>query len=204
MPTGLFLLALPNDTQHRAMLQEGGLLEMSTAALFFVAAAVLLPVLTRFWPYVVILLACGLRELDMDKLLFTEGLFKSRQYVGDTVGAVERGISALLLLGLVYAGLTGLRRAVQNLPRRLREADGVALCILLGVLLLLTTKVADALGRHLSDAGIAMSQKLDLHVLAYEEFGEAVAALSFLIAASAFVAAWKRTDDLGFLSRRTQ
>jgi hypothetical protein len=204
MPTGLFLLALPDDEQHRAMLQEGGLLEMSTAALYFVAAAVLLPVVTRFWPYCVILLAFGFRELDLDKLLFTEGLFKSRQYVGGDVDAVERGISAAVLLSLALAGLTGLRRAVQNLPRRLREADGVALCILLGVLLLVTAKQADGLGRKLSDAGIAISQKVDLHVLAYEEFGEAVAALSFLIAAAVFVATWRRSDDLGLIARRTQ
>lgn len=189
VPMGWILLAAQTPERHYALLQEGGLLETTSAALYFVAAAVLLPKLRRIWPFFVIVLAFALRELDFDKLLFTEGLFKSRQYVGDTVGGVERVVSSVILLGLLVAGVTAARRGMRGLRRRIAQADGVALSVLLGLFLLATSKVADGLGRKLADFGITLSAWGDLQALAYEELAETVASLAILLAAYGFMKA---------------
>lgn len=182
------LLSL-DDTRQRALLQEGGALETGSALLYPLAIALLLPFFRMVWPFIFMLAVFCMREFDLDKLLFTEGLFKSRQFVGDTVHWIERLISGgVLLLIAVSLGLV-LLRGIRGLPRRLRQGDGVALCVGLGVILAATSKIADGLDRKLKAFGILITEEADLAALTYEEVAEFGMALSFVVAAFAF---WRR------------
>ncbi|MEP2641862.1 hypothetical protein [Roseobacter sp.] len=180
-------LSLLEDVLQRSLLQEGGVIETISALLYVVAIAVLLPAFRAVWPFVTLLAVFSMREFDLDKQLFTEGLFKSRQFVGDTVPISERVVSLAILLVIVVSIVFVLARGLRGLPRRLREGDGVLLCVLLGSALAFTSKLADGFGRKLAEFGIIITEGVDLAALTYEEIGELGMALSFLIAAYAFI-----------------
>ncbi|MDW3183021.1 hypothetical protein [Roseobacter sp.] len=183
----LFVSMLVLDsTPQRALLQENGVLETSSALLYLVAIVPLLPVFRMVWPFICMLVLFCMREFDLDKLLFTEGLFKSRQFVGDTVPWIERLISFGLLVLIAVCVWLVIVRGLRGLPRRVKEGDGVALCVGLGVFLAATSKIADGFDRKLKAFGIEITESIDLAALTYEEVAEFGMALSFLVAAFAF------------------
>lgn len=182
----LALLTALDDTQQSALLQEGGALETVSALTYLVAIAVLLPVIRDLWPFAILLAVFSMREFDLDKRLFTEGLFKHAQYFDGTVPLPELLISGCILLALVATGVLVVARGMRGLRHRLMQGDGVALCVVLGVLLAVTSKAADGAGRKLASFGVTISDKAELMALTYEEVAELGMALSFLLAAIAF------------------
>ncbi|GFE48830.1 hypothetical protein So717_05830 [Roseobacter cerasinus] len=190
--TIFIVLLFFEDTQQSALLQEGGALETATALIYLVAIALLLPAGADVWPFIVLLLAFCMREFDMDKLLFTEGLFKSRQYIGGGAPLVERLLSGALLLGLIITGILATMRSIRGLARRDSHFRGVTLCVGLGVVLAITSKMADGLGRKLAPFGVELPGWVDLLALTYEEVAEFGMAFSFTVAAFLFMRLRKR------------
>ncbi|MEP5762787.1 MAG: hypothetical protein ABJ327_26400 [Litoreibacter sp.] len=187
------LLYLPYEAAERINV-EGGLVETLSAILSFVSFGILLgkgEIVA--WPFAVMLLAFGLRELDLDKKPFTEGLLKSRQYIGDTVPMPERVISAVVLITILIAFVLTIKRGAKPLMRGLANQNGIAWCVGLALVLAVTAKTVDGLARKLEPFGIALSETLSKNLALYEETAELGMALALLFA----VFAWfpKQTHD---------
>lgn len=178
-----FMLAA--DTQSE-LIRENGPIESLSAVLFLGAALVLLPAGLRVWPFTVLVFACGLRELDLDKSLWTEGLLKSRQYVGETVPLGERLVAFAVLTALMTTIGLAVRRGLKNAGTRIRNTDGVMLCVLAGLGLALATKSLDGLPRKLTALGVETGEAVSHLAAIIEEVGEFGMALCFLCAALAY------------------
>lgn len=177
---------LPLQTQT-ALLREGGLIETLSVIGYGICIALMLvlwglrPTLKRWYFAVMMALFAG-RELDLDKIPFSEGLLKSRQYIGDTVPTGERIIAALILLGVIATVLTLLRRETGRFVRGLRARSAAAYAVLIGILFIGAYKTIDGLGRKLAPFGIDISQNLDRTAALIEEIGELGIPLMFGLA----------------------
>lgn len=129
-----------------------------------------------------LLLLCGLREYDLDKALFTEGLFKARQYTGDAVALPEKAISFVLLMGVLALAYYLLRRGVPRLLQGLRRASAWAIAVAMALGSLAVAKSVDGLGRKLEPFGITIPPDLQISIVSLEEILELGAPL-FIAAA---------------------
>lgn len=139
---------------------EGGPVEILSALGYLACAALMLRLRhrVRIGPFLVVLVAMALRELDMDKRPFAEGLLKSRQYIGDTVGLSERVLSLAILLVILAAVVTLIARHGSPFLSGLRRGDGPALCVAAALFFMIVSKTADGLGRKLEPWGIPISE----------------------------------------------
>lgn len=124
------------------------------------------------WYFAVLLALFAGRELDLDKSAFTEGVLKSRQYIGDTVSAGERFVSTLILLGIIATLVFLLRRETLLFLRGLRTRNASAYAVLVGLLFIVVYKAIDGLARKLAPFGIDVSQNLERTAGLVEEIGE--------------------------------
>ena len=193
----LATMLLIGQDARSAALREHGAVETLSALFFFATALVLLPARLRVWPYTAVALACGLRELDMDKSMFTQGLLKSRQYFGDTVPMGERLVAIAILTALLTAGVLALKRGLRNAGIRIRNGDGVILCVIAGLILAAVAKSLDGVARKLATFGVEASDAATRHATLFEEVGEFGMALCFLCAAIAFMRAFTPTSSNG-------
>ncbi|MEP3674316.1 hypothetical protein [Sulfitobacter sp.] len=167
---------LPQQSQQ-TLLQEGGLIE--TLAVVGYAVCIGLMFLcwglrqTRVrWYFPVMAALLAGRELDLDKLPFTEGLLKSRQYIGDTVPVGERTIALAILATIIGTTLTLLRREAPAFLRGLRSRRPAAYAVLFALALIIISKTIDGLGRKLAGFGIDASQSLTQTAFLIEEISE--------------------------------
>ncbi len=174
------------ETQ-RAILSEQGIIERLSAAGYVLAAVLLGARIVRMqqprrWPLVIVLLAMAGRELDMDKLPFTKGLLKSRQYIGPDVPMGEKLISAALLIGLLLVVFLCLRRYGRAFLGGLMKGSAPAWYVVTGVFLIVATKSIDGIGRKLAPLGITVAQETERTLSNYEEIGELGIVIAFILA----------------------
>lgn len=177
------VFALPAETQEKVK-SEGALVEMS-AALTFLATSIVL-VFKRawaIWPFIALPALFCLREFDMDKVPFTEGLLKSRQYIGDTVPLAERLLSIVVLVAVLVVVVTCIKRGTGPFLRGVRAGHPLALCVALALFLGVTAKAVDGMERKLAPYGISVSADTVNKATIYEETAELGMALTLVIAA---------------------
>lgn len=166
------LLVLP-DATAQSLKAEGGPIESASALLYFVGfVALAIKGLATVWPYATLMLAFGLREMDMDKIPFTEGLLKSRQYVGDTVALPERLIAAVVLITILTAVVITLKRGTKPMLAGLKAGDWTAFTIALAIFLGFTAKTLDGITRKMAGFSVEVSPYTDKIATYYEETAE--------------------------------
>ena len=173
-------------TQER-MLSEEGIFEMGSALGYLLAAALLLFFMAssgnrRSWPLVGILLAMSGREFDLDKKLFTEGLFKSRQYLGDQVPLAERLAALVILLAILTCLWVAARRYGPGFLRGLRDGVRADWLVATGLMLAVLSKAVDGLNRKLEPLGLRVSDEVARAASRYEEIAELGIPISFILA----------------------
>ncbi len=173
-------------TGMRSVESEAGLVEvMSSLALF--AAVVLFCLATgldsirRYWYGTVILAFLCARELDLDKMLFSDGILSIKHYSG-TASLWEKGLGALILTGLLLALAVLALRGFPPLLAHLRAGRVWALLIAFAVGLLVVGKSLDGLERKLADFNLAVPAVSAQIALFCEEVAELAAALCLLMA----------------------
>ncbi|MGR3484486.1 MAG: hypothetical protein ACU0BF_04020 [Paracoccaceae bacterium] len=150
------------------LVAEGGPVEWASVILYALGAGLILA--RRLpWPFAVVLLALGARELDLDKRGFTEGLLKARQYTGDAVPLGERLLAAAILGLLIWVGLRILRRHGRAFAAGLRTRAAWAWAVAGAVILAVVSKTLDGLGRKLAPLGFEVGPRADAAALALEE-----------------------------------
>ncbi|MEO1408023.1 MAG: hypothetical protein AAFV54_16270 [Pseudomonadota bacterium] len=183
-------LSLSPDEAER-FTAESGPVETASAVFYILGAMCLAALLPRSWPYFVVMVAFALREFDLDKRGFTEGLLKSKQYVSSEVSLIERLYSILLLGFILTALFLVVRRGFQAFLTGLKGGNGIALSVLFGLFFGATSKLIDGLGRKLEPFGITLSDRSAQAAALYEEVAEFGMALSlFLVCVAVLYASY--------------
>ncbi len=109
------------------LLAEGGFYESLSVVGYILCILALVWTLRgavqRVWYLPLVLAVMAARELDLDKSLFTRGLFKARQYTGEGVPLGERLIAGLILALIVTAILLMLWRHARPYLTALSAGD---------------------------------------------------------------------------------
>lgn len=176
---------LPATTQT-TLLAEGGFYESLSVVGYILCILALVwtlrgPVL-RVWYLPLVLAVMAGRELDLDKSLFTRGLFKARQYTGEGVPLGERLIAGLILALIVTAILLMLWRHARPYLTALFRGRAWAGAVLLGIGFTVAYKLLDGIARKLAPLGIEVSADAERTAFVVEEIGELGIPVMFLVA----------------------
>ena len=134
------------------------------------------------WYFSALCILFAAREMDFDKSLFTVGLLKSRQYVGDMVSLPEKALSLIVLIGVIAVVVSILRYEIRGFVKGLIALRTSPLAILAAVLMIVSTKLLDGIGRKLAPYGIEISESVEHFAYVYEEVGELGIPLFFAVA----------------------
>lgn len=177
---------LGSDEQAR-LLKEGGLFETLTVVGYFVCLILIFVFWTRQrivaqWYFSSLIAIFLLRELDYDKIYFTVGLLKARQYTGGSVPLPELLLSILIVSAILIVLFLIVTREARGF------ADGVvayklsSLAILMSLILVFLTKTLDGLPQKLFSLGFDVTQSFRELAFACEEIGEMGIPIMFAIA----------------------
>lgn len=176
---------LPIATQE-TLLAEGGFYESLSVVGYLLCIAALIWTLRsavlRVWYLPLVLAVMAARELDLDKSLFTRGLFKARQYTGDDVPLGERLVAALILAIIICAILLMLWRHLRPFLAALFQGRAWAGAVLLGIGFTVLYKLLDGIARKLAPLGIEISADAERTAFVVEEIGELGIPVMFLAA----------------------
>ena len=176
---------LPAATQT-TLLAEGGFYESLSVLGYILCILALVWTLRgavlRVWYLPLVLAVMAARELDLDKSLFTRGLFKARQYTGEGVPLGERLIAGLILALIVTAILLMLWRHARPYLTALFRGRAWAGAVLLGIGFTVAYKLLDGIARKLAPLGIEISADAERTAFVVEEIGELGIPVMFLAA----------------------
>ena len=176
---------LPSATQT-TLLAEGGFYESLSVVGYILCILALIWTLRgavlRVWFLPLVLAVMAARELDLDKSLFTRGLFKARQYTGEGVPLGERLIAGLILALIVTAILLMLWRHARPYLTALFRGRAWAGAVLLGIGFTVAYKLLDGIARKLAPLGIEVSADAERTAFVVEEIGELGIPVMFLVA----------------------
>lgn len=170
---------------YKLLYKEGGVVELLSAVSYFVAAALLLVQTVRYdrerWCLFVLVLCCGMRELDFDKRFSTMGVFKSKAYISPEVPLGEKLLGVLIITALLVVIFISIRRYFRILLSGLRQRSAMAWSVLLIGATLGVAKLLDGFKRKLKPLGIQVSEGGSHLASSFEEVLELAASLLVLV-----------------------
>lgn len=183
----VFLLAiavsLASAPLRTGLIVEDGPIEALSAYGYFVCAAILLRTgrdLAGFAWIVVLLIACGLRELGFHTSLTTMSITKTRFYVNPDVPMLEKLIAGAAILVIAVSVFQLLRIHGRGFFQALRRREPPAIAVLCGLAYIGISKTLDGMSRKLAGLGFDYSDD-DLDVATvFEETLELGIPLMFL------------------------
>jgi hypothetical protein len=173
--------------ERLALIAERGPVEDITIVGYGVCVALMmwrwpLGVFSARWYFSALCILFAAREMDFDKSLFTVGLLKSRQYVGDMVSLPEKALSLFVLVGVIAVVVSILRYEMRDFAKGVIALSASPLAVLAAVLMIVSTKLLDGIGRKLAPYGIEISESMDRFAYVFEEVGELGIPLFFAVA----------------------
>ena len=177
------------DPLRYEVVREGGPIEIASAVGYFLCYVLCLFLvrsmqprmpLSQAWPLLLTLLFLGARELDLDKVPFTKGVLKAKQYTSDDVALGEKLISLAILILLIVTVVTLIRRFGPALIRGIRAGQSHSRAIGLGILFAVLSKSVDGLNRKLEPFGVQVSDETAEWARVFEEVAELGIVLAFL------------------------
>lgn len=158
----VFLLSIPRDMAQALTTENTGFFEYGAVIGYFFCTFLILIGLRIAMPMYALLAiipaVLGLREMDMDKRYFTEGLFKSSQYFKGEVAWPELIISILILVFIITCIVMTLKRGLRPLITAIWGGKAWAFAIGAAILAAVIAKSLDGIGRKLRDFGIEISE----------------------------------------------
>lgn len=186
----LFLLLLGADFLHHETIdeifQESHAIETMAALSFFAAAGLLLllrkdEVVRRHWHLPIILVLMGLRELDLDKGLTSEGILQLRLYTGPAPWFEKLAGGAVLVLILV-CGWRLLRSTLPAFWHGLVARRPASWLSFGAAALIIIAKSLDGIGRKLASHGVTADPALLIAAGRIEEMLEVVSGMMLVMA----------------------
>lgn len=174
-------VAVKNPQQ---MFAESGPIESASAMCLIVGALALLGdmILRRNpwrWHLALLVLACGLRELDWDKAFTDRGVLSLGLYL-DSTSMDQKIAGALVVTLLIWAGLRLVRCNLKAWLAGLRGRQLWAWLMTMAITLYVVAKSLDGLARKLAPWGIELSTWINNNAGYAEEIMELFAAVLIL------------------------
>lgn len=166
-----------NPSTRKALLVEGGPIEMPSALLYFVCFGLIcyrggLSFFRKYAYFALVPLLFGMRELDLDKAVTTTGIFKIRFFTRADVPVYEKIFGFLLIAALLYMVYALIRHQTKNYLRELWVFTPLAVGATLAAGLAVVSKTLDGLERKLESIGISASPLITEHSSDLEEILE--------------------------------
>lgn len=176
-----------DDELTRQAAQEGSLIDRTSAVGYLVCAGLMLllggtHVLKNHYPLIIAVTLLGLRELDFDKRYSTLGLFKSATFRSPDVSLLEKGVTLVVVLLVVWLAITLIVKYLRPLLTRAVQFNMVAISICCAGGLLVVARTLDGIARKLGEFGIDVSAHTEVHTTIIEEVFELGAPYSLIIA----------------------
>jgi len=133
------------------------------------------------WKLPFLFLFFAAREMDLDKTFFSVGLFKSRQYLGDSP-FIKKIIGMAFVSLLACCCICLIRENYSELLRALRHGSAWAWTTLLGIGLVLIAKTIDGSARKLGRFGVEIEFSTIQIIATIEEILELIFASVAILA----------------------
>ena len=178
------LMSFMDADEQKKLLTEHGLFESLTVYLYILCLILILifwswkKIISK-WYFSVLIILFALRELDYDKVHFTHGVLKSRQYFSDLVGLPELLISIAVLIFIITVLTLIVLRERNNFTKGVIDCRQSQLAVLASIILVIVTKTIDGAERKF---GIDLSPAGERFALITEEVGEMGIPIMFAIA----------------------
>ena len=170
-----------------AMKTEGVGAEQASATALF--AALVIYTIDRFgagnvrsWHVAFLLAMLALRELDLDKRLFADGMLKLRFYTGNEAPLWQKGIGGAVVVTILVAVWRLFRQQFREWRAALLAKAVWAWVVLAAFVVGALAKSLDGIGRKLAPFGIRFDSDLDLAFGLIEETLEMFFALALVLA----------------------
>lgn len=172
-------------TMHAA--REGGPIDLTSALGYLICAALMIilggkHLITRHYPLIISVTLLGLRELDFDKRYSTLGLFKSATFRSPEVSLLEKSITLVIVLMIIWLAVILIARYLRPLLVHAMKFNMVALSIACAGGFLVVARTLDGIARKLGDIGVSVSMHTEVHTTIIEEIFELGAPYSLIIA----------------------
>jgi len=177
-------LPLLDHEQQSKLLVEHGLFESLTVYLYFLCLILILitwsweKILSK-WYFSALIILFALRELDYDKVYFTHGVLKSRQYFSDLVSFPELITSVFILLFIIVVLISIALKERKGFIKGIKSYEQPQLAIFTSIVLVAITKTIDGAERKF---GIDLSDSIERLIMIIEEVGEMGIPIMFAIA----------------------
>lgn len=159
------------------LLKEGGIIETASAIGYFGCLLFLLYMgrvasLRSHWYLYVIILAMALRELDFDKRFTDPGILQSRFLTADTVSIAAKVIGGAVLLLLIVAIVTWIKRNARRFFAGLVQFQAANVAVAFAMVFIVFSKSMDGLARKLAPLGIIVAERVNELATRFEEIFE--------------------------------
>mgnify|MGYP001236853782 CR=1 FL=1 len=177
-------LPILNHEQQSNLLVEHGLFESLTVYLYFLCLIFIFLIwpwkkILSKWYFSALIILFALRELDYDKIYFTHGVLKSRQYFSDLVSFPEYLTSIFILLFVFVVLISIILKEREGFIKGIKSNEQPQLAILISIILVAITKTIDGAERKF---GIDLSDSIERLNMIIEEVGEMGIPIMFAIA----------------------
>lgn len=162
----LFLVSLLLEGSARDFLiEEGGLIELSSAFGHFLCVAIILykgglSYLKQYHYVVLLIIFFMLRELDFHLKFTTMGIFKTRFYISNSVLLVEKIVGAMVILLLLYLIFKMVHRHSREFLLGLKNYSVVSIGIFMAIVLIVVSQLVDGIGRKLRAFDVEISNQI--------------------------------------------
>lgn len=160
----IVLLKMVDPELRKSLIEENGLIELSSCIGYFVCLAMLsffkVNDAKSKWCIMLILLAFGLRELDFHVLFTTMGITKTKFYLSPEVPVLEKVFGIFVFASLAYIVFYVVRRHFSAYMVALKEREPFAAGVFFGILLIFASKGIDGLPRQLNSIGFDITKNM--------------------------------------------
>lgn len=143
------------------LIQEDGPVESLSAAGYFLCA-VLVMVLwgqaARHWQFIIVLLAFGLRELDLNSRFTAMSVTKIKFFTSPDIPIIQKIFAVVCGLLILYCLTHILIRYYRSFLISLKKLEPHVICIATGLVFLFASLALDGAGRKLLSIGIAVDK----------------------------------------------
>ncbi|WP_157471752.1 hypothetical protein [Gilvimarinus agarilyticus] len=198
-----------DDSQTQAAAQEGSLIDRTSALGYLICAGLMLvlggrDLLKHHYPLMIGVTLLGLRELDFDKRYSTLGLFKSATFRSPDVSLLEKGITLVVVLLVVWLAIALIVKYLRPLLTRAVQFNMVAISICCAGGLLVVARTLDGIARKLGEFGVNVTAHTEVHTTIIEEVFELGAPYSLIIALFCYLQIYRRDAFKGAVKQNAE
>lgn len=169
-----FSLFLRGDDREDFFFREGGVIESASVFGYLLCAAFIIYKrrVADLKYFLVLIIFFILRELDFHERFTTLGIFKTKFFLSEEVGPIQKIVGAAVILVLLYVSICILHRHAKDFLIGVKKHSAISFGSLLAMILLALSKLMDGISGKLQGLGVRFSEPISMHAEAAEEILE--------------------------------